>query len=267
MPGATEYKRGRDSWAVSAFLFDWCESYKPAADWSSPWWRLMGQYNRQQHLPVFVKGANADPQQRFTDRGYCCPHSQKDRFPPQIRSVCSLVKGSRVAWRSGSPERCQDSAAGLTAALCASRRGSSVHADSGATGHRCHADYTEVQPAIQRYSIFSTFQANAVRIPAENCCFWHTENFRTSMMLFSSRLAACVAGPAAQWEPGSSETLRSEMKPGQDNSAFWLCVECDCASPLGPCIVKECPSNQISFYMHSGAANVVPGKICIHNTL
>uniref|UniRef100_H3CAH1 ILEI/PANDER domain-containing protein n=1 Tax=Tetraodon nigroviridis TaxID=99883 RepID=H3CAH1_TETNG len=35
----------------------------------------------------------------------------------------------------------------------------------------------------------------------------------------------------------------------------------------GPCITKECPSDQISFYMHSGAANVVPGKICVHNTL
>ncbi|CAF89758.1 unnamed protein product, partial [Tetraodon nigroviridis] len=36
---------------------------------------------------------------------------------------------------------------------------------------------------------------------------------------------------------------------------------------VGPCITKECPSDQISFYMHSGAANVVPGKICVHNTL
>ncbi|XP_011605522.1 protein FAM3C isoform X1 [Takifugu rubripes] len=35
----------------------------------------------------------------------------------------------------------------------------------------------------------------------------------------------------------------------------------------GPCENKECPSDQISFYMHSGVANVVPGKICLYNTL
>lgn len=39
------------------------------------------------------------------------------------------------------------------------------------------------------------------------------------------------------------------------------------AKRSGPCVIKECPSDQISFYMHSGAANVVPGKICVHNTL
>lgn len=37
-----------------------------------------------------------------------------------------------------------------------------MHADSGATSHLCHADYTEVQPAIQRYSEQKSFEIGLI---------------------------------------------------------------------------------------------------------
>lgn len=76
---------------------------------------------------------------------------ERKRLPPQICSASSLMTQASVGWFSGSAEPCRDSAAALTAGFFASRRGSSVHADSGATGHLSHDDYTEVQPAKQRY--------------------------------------------------------------------------------------------------------------------
>lgn len=38
--------------------------------------------------------------------------------------------------------------------------------------------------------------------------------------------------------------------------------------PAGVCgTPRECPAHQISFYIHSGAANVVPAAICVQNKL
>ncbi|MEQ2234996.1 hypothetical protein ILYODFUR_037126, partial [Ilyodon furcidens] len=39
-------------------------------------------------------------------------------------------------------------------------------------------------------------------------------------------------------------------------------------SAEGPCLRKKvCPTNRLSFFIQSGAANVVPPKICVNNEL
>ncbi|XP_042338061.1 protein FAM3C-like, partial [Plectropomus leopardus] len=36
---------------------------------------------------------------------------------------------------------------------------------------------------------------------------------------------------------------------------------------LGPCVLRDCPDDQFSFFVQSGAANVVAPKICLQNKL
>nr|XP_046249102.1 protein FAM3C-like isoform X2 [Scatophagus argus] len=63
----------------------------------------------------------------------------------------------------------------------------------------------------------------------------------------------------ADWHPASSEDFDSEFKQTPKLLSKLL---------AGPCVMnRDCPDDQFSFFIRSGAANVVAPKICLQNKL
>lgn len=110
----------------------------------------------------------------------------------------------------------------------------------------------------------TTTRARLNKLFLENCLTWRT----VSPSSRSSSVDWRLLGESRQ-RPSESQlpAKRSGQRWSLKHQPCRLCVDGERASPSGPCVIKECPSDQISFFMHSGAANVVPGKICVHNTM